>query len=48
MYTILKPEVFWYTESEIQNPEFTFSLEWADDEIIQNYLDNNIIAYGNN
>lgn len=47
MYTLLKPEAFWYLESDINNPEFQFSLEWVDQELIQFYLDNNIID-GNN
>lgn len=47
MYKLLKPEVFWYLESDINNPEFQFSLEWVDSELIQFYLDNNIID-GNN
>ena len=47
-YILLKPEALGYIPSEALSPDFVFSLEWVDEETIQNYLDNNIIANGNN
>lgn len=48
MYTLLKPEALGYIPIETLSPEFVFSLDWVDEKTIQMYLDNNIIANGNN
>lgn len=39
-YRILNAEFFGYNPIEVENPEFQFSLEWVDEEIIQSHIDN--------
>ena len=39
-YKVLNPSKFGYTQTDVDNPEFQFSLNWVDEKTIQSYLDN--------
>ena len=46
-YKILKPEDLWFLQSDVDNPDFIFSLDWKTDDEIKILIDNGIILLDN-